>query len=263
MDHMTAVGVSGLDLYVRHEGEWKWLAVGRPTQALNESELFVDLPVARRDYMLYLPLYHPIQRVELGIPGDYELAARPLRKKSTIVFYGTSITQGGCASRPGMCYTAILGRWLDRPTINLGFSGNGVMDPEVIDLLCELDAAMYVLDCLPNMQAAGVDEREEGAIRKLRGARPETPIVLVDHMLYCDAFLKKDRMARYAGANEAQREIYERLVREGMERLYRISDDALIGVDGEATVDGTHFTDLGYMRFSESLVGVLRGILNH
>lgn len=258
MDHMTALGVSGLDLYVMHEGRWKWLAVGRPTQAANESRLFDDLPVESREYMLYLPLYHPVQRVELGIPGPYDLRAACRREMKPVVFYGTSITQGGCASRPGMTYCAILGRRLDRPVINLGFSGNGIMEPEVVDLLCELDPVVYVLDNMPNMDASGIAEREETAIRKLRSARPGTPIVLIENMLYCDAFLKREIMRRYTSSNAAQYGVYRALIEDGVDRLHYVRDEELIGTDGEATVDGAHFTDLGYMRFAEKLIGPLR-----
>lgn len=263
MDHMTALGVSGLDLYVRHCGQWKWLAAGRPTQKLNESQLFIDLPVESRDYMLYLPLYNPVHQVELGIPDAFDLKPASPRRKKPVVFYGTSITQGACASRPGMCYTAILGRWLDNPVINLGFSGNGIMEPEVVDLLCELDSAAYVLDNMPNMGESAVNERVEPAIGKLRAARPETPIVLVDNMRYCDAFLKKSRMEHYVSSNAAQYAVYEKLIGAGAKKLHYVKDDGLIGTDGEATVDGTHFTDLGYMRFSEKLIGPLKKLVAH
>jgi len=262
MTHMPATGVSGVDLYVRHEGKWRWLAVGKPQKDVNQLQLFSDIGSEEREYILYLPLYNPVNKVELGLPASFELKAKPPSRKKPVVFYGTSITQGGCASRPGMCYTAILGRWLEYPTINLGFSGNGIMEAEVIDLLCELDPSVYVLDNMPNMQEDGIREREEAAIRKLKRARPGTPIVLIDSMLYCDAFLKKSRRDRCVSSNRAQYAIYEKLLKEGLTGLYYIKDDGLIGSDGEATVDGTHFTDLGYLRFSEKLFPVLRQILD-
>ena len=106
----------------------------------------------------------------------------PVGNRKPLVFYGTSITQGGCASRPGMVHTAILGRWLDRPVINLGFSGNGTMDPEMADLMAELDPALYILDCLPNINAAQVAKRVVPFVRTLRKARPETPILLVEDL---------------------------------------------------------------------------------
>src|SRR5205823_11246646 len=98
---------------------------------------------------------------------------RPASRRKPVVFYGTSITQGGCASRPGMVHTAILGRRLDRPVINLGFSGNGKMEPELAALLAELDPAVYVLDCLPNLNAQEIRERVGPFVRTLRQARPE------------------------------------------------------------------------------------------
>lgn len=261
MNHMTALGVSGLDLYVKHQGKWKWLAVGRPSQEQNEIELITGIPSEVREYILYLPLYNQINKIELGVPEKFSLKATAPREKKPIVFYGTSITQGGCASRPGMCYSAILGRWLDNPTINLGFSGNGIMEPEVIDLLCELDPAVFVIDCLPNMNEEMIIEREENALRKLRTAHPNTPIVLIDNILYCESFLKRSFMDEYIAKNSAQYAIYEKLVGEGMSDLHYIKDTDLIGVDGEGTVDGCHLTDLGYMRFSEQLIGPLQKIL--
>ena len=261
MGHMPASGVSGLDLYVRHENKWRWLATAVPSGAFNETQPFADLPEKSRDYMLYLPLYNTVHRIELGIPGKFEMRASPVRTKKPVVFYGTSITQGGCASRPGMCYAAILGRRLDNPVINLGFSGNGSMDPEVIDLLCELDPAVYVLDNLPNMEEKLINERAESAVRELRAARPGAHVVLVDTMFYCDAFLKKNRMDRCISSNRAQYAVYRKLVKEGLKNLHYIKDNGLIGTDGEATVDGTHFSDLGYMRFSEKLFPLLKQLV--
>ena len=104
-----------------------------------------DLPAGKREYLLYLPLYNGVRSVELGLPKDSTLAKAGTWSSAIgkpIVFYGTSITQGGCASRPGMVHTAILGRQLNAPVINLGFSGNGKMEPEMANLLAELDPAL-------------------------------------------------------------------------------------------------------------------------
>ena len=147
------------------------------------ATLASGLPEGRREYLLYMPLYNGVSSVEIGIPADRTIARPAPRaedRRKPIVFYGTSITQGGCASRPGMVHTAILGRRLDRPVINLGFSGNGVMEPEIATLLAELDPAVYVLDCLPNMTAAQVEQRVEPFVRTLRKAHPSTPIVLAE-----------------------------------------------------------------------------------
>jgi hypothetical protein len=262
MWHMPSTGVSGLDLYVRHKGSWRWLAVGKPSGPENETQLFSGLPVEEREFILYLPLYNPVHSVVLGVPAPYAVHPAPARPGKPIVFYGTSITQGGCASRPGMSYAAILGRRFDRQTINLGFSGNGRQEPEVIEILCELDPAVYVLDNLPNMTFDLVDAHTERAVRRLRETHSPTPIMLIENIVYCDAFLNSARGDRMRLANDALRRIYRKLSGEGMKFLFYVEADNLIGADGEATVDGTHFTDLGYVRFADAIEEPLRNALD-
>lgn len=245
----------GMDLYVRHDGKWRWLGYTK-----GQKPLFDQLPVQDREYRLYLPLFYQVQRVELGITKGFQIKAVPPSTQAPIVFYGTSITQGSRASRAGMTYSAILGRWLDWPVLNLGFSGSGDMGPQFMDLLCELKAKAFVLDCLPNMTAPQVLERAETAIRKLRAAHTEVPIVMVE-MVYGDAFLKPHRMARSTDSNQAQHAVFQKLVREGVEHLHYLPAERLLGTDGEATIDGTHYTDLGYMRFSKKLYPLLKSLV--
>jgi len=265
MDHMPATGVSGLDLYVKDGGQWQWVAVGRARSApTNESVLAKEIPAGVHEYVLYLPLYNGIRSLEIGVAPKAALAQprpRPAGFDRPMCFYGTSITQGGCASRPGMVYTAILGRWLDRPVINLGFSGNGRMDPELAVLLGEIDASVYVLDTLPNMTKPMVEERLESFVKALRKARPQTPIVLVESVPYQgEAFLTKQRQA-VADKNAALRKAYENLKAGGVRNLAYVTNQNLTGTDGEGSVDGSHLTDLGFLRFAEALEPVLRKAL--
>jgi GDSL-like Lipase/Acylhydrolase family/N-terminus of Esterase_SGNH_hydro-type len=266
MAHMPATGVSGLDLYVRDErGRWRWLAVGRPAAETNSVQLVGNLPPGRREYLLYLPLYNGVRSIEIGLPQSARLArapARPEGRRQPVVFYGTSITQGGCASRPGMVHTALLGRWLDRPVINLGFSGNGRMEAEVAELLGELDAAVFVIDCLPNLTAPQVAERTEPLVRILRRARPHTPILLVEDRSYTDAFLIESKRERNETSRAALRAVFERLQAAGVADLYYLPGEELLGDDGEATVDSSHPTDLGFLRQAEAFRAVLEPILS-
>jgi hypothetical protein len=266
MPHMPASGVSGLDLYVKAGGgRWRWLGSARPKEGPTTSAtLAAGLPDGRREYRLYLPLYNGVSSVEIGIPGGRVLARAAPRgpaHRKPIVFYGTSITQGGCASRPGMVHTAILGRRLDRPTINLGFSGNGKMEPEMADLLAELDPAVYVLDCLPNMNAQQVEERVEPFVRTLRKARPATPIVLAEERIRDDAFLVSSQPQRNTAKNAALRAAHERLAASGVQGLHYLPGKGLLGDEEEATVDGSHPTDLGFFRMAEHFGALLGPLL--
>lgn len=263
MPHMAASGVSGVDLYVREQGKWRWIGAGRPKQfPTNEAVVLKTAPSKTREYILYFPLYNGLNSVEIGVPNDAKFEAAPSRpEKKPIVIYGTSILQGACASRPGMAYPAILGRRLDWPTINLGFSGNAWSEPEVAQLLAELDPAIYVLDPLPNMDSSGVEKRMESFIKILRQAHPPTPIVLVENLEYPDGLLVETRRDKYTKSNAALREIYRRLKKSGEKNLHYISAENLIGNDGDATVDGTHPNELGFERMADKIEPVLRKLL--
>jgi lysophospholipase L1-like esterase len=265
MPHMPATGASGVDLYVKlPSGEWRWLANGQPRGQTNTATLASDLPPGRREFLLYLPLYNGVRSVELGLNAGADLApAGPwgTGTRKPIVFYGTSITQGGCASRPGMAHVALVGRRFNFPTINLGFSGSGRMEPALADLLAELDPSVFVLDCLPNLKAAEVAERTEPFVRRLRAARPHTPIVLVEDRNYTDAFLNAGRRTGNEANHAALRAAYQRLKQAGVKDLHYLRAEDLLGADGEDTVDGSHPTDLGFVRHADAFAKVLKPLL--
>lgn len=263
MPHMPATGVSGVDLYAQDgTGRWRWLAVGRPERAPNVKVRLIDgIEPGRRAYMLYLPLYNGVESLQIGLAPQAAMKPLAPRGSRPIVFYGTSITHGGCASRSGMAYPAILGRRLDRPTINLGFSGNGTMDLEVAALLAELDAAAYVIDCLPNTNASAVAERTEPTVRRLRSARPKAPIVLVEDRTFANAPLLPAHRRHHAASRAALKAAFQRLQAAGVEGLVYVEGEHLLGDDGEATVDGSHPTDLGMMRMADALEPILRPLV--
>ena len=266
LQNMTAIGVSGLDLYVKTEtGGWHWLGVGQPSAQTNSVKLAANLLPGKREYLLYLPLHNGVTSLELGVANTNTLAKAGAwgdGKRKPIVFYGTSITHGISASRPGMVHTAILGRRFNWPVINLGFSGNGKMEPEMAGLLAELDPAVYVIDCLPNMVADEIKERVEPLVKKIRAAHPHTPIVLVEDRTMQDSFLIQGRMEWYHLKDRAElKAAFDRLQKDGVENLHYLPGEHLLGDDGEGTTDGSHPNDLGFMRQAEIFAGVLGPLL--
>ncbi len=261
MDHMPASGVSGLDLYADDNGRWRWAALGRATKQSNEWPLLEGLEPATRRFMLYLPLYNGVESVRVGIERGASLRPLPARTRKPIVFYGTSIVHGGCASRPGMAHPAILGRRLDSPVINLGFSGNGRSEPEVAELLSELDAAAFVIDPLPNMTPEQVAQRMVPLVRILRRRHARTPIVLVEDRTFTNAWLLPQRMKDHAARRAHLRAAFEQLRSEGLDPIEYLPADNLLGDDEEATVDSSHPTDVGFVRMADALEPVLRKVL--
>ncbi|MCA9058514.1 MAG: hypothetical protein KDA85_08445, partial [Planctomycetaceae bacterium] len=255
--HMPATGVSGLDLYATDtDGTWRWVQVVRPTEQQMKLAIASDLNPGPRDYAVYLPLYNGTEYLKIGVPQGCRFEPIAPRKEKPIVFYGTSITHGACASRPGMPHPAILGRRLNRPVINLGFSGNGRMEAEVGQLLCELDPAVFVLDCLPNIGAAEVTARTVPLVHQLRAARPDVPIVLVEDRTYGYSWIMKSRQDRNDTSRAALQVEYQKLLDAGVTGLHYISGESLL--DGDDTTDGSHPSDLGFERHANAFEPVLR-----
>jgi lysophospholipase L1-like esterase len=273
MNHMPATGVSGVDLYaIDSDGKWFWCRGGRTFSdtivyrfdGLLPNDAYHKLG---REYRLYLPLYNQVTWLEIGIPEKNYFEPLPVRMEKPIVVYGTSIAHGACASRPGMAWTGILGRKLDRPVINLGFSGNGRLEKELIDLLTEIEAKIYILDCLPNLTNAETYSDHElrtrilSSVRQLKQKRPKTPVLLSEHAGYTDGGLNPARNKAYTRVNHIQQEAFKQLKSEGIPELYLISK-AEIGLQWEDMVDGTHPNDLGMMHYAAGYEKVLRTILN-
>ncbi|MGB0582082.1 MAG: SGNH/GDSL hydrolase family protein [Limisphaerales bacterium] len=253
MPHMPATGVSGLDLYVKgDDGKWRWVANGRPTKyPINTSTLINAIPAVSREYLVYLPLYNGVRKLEIGIPDSSKITkapAYPKSKRKPLLFYGTSITHGACASRPGMTHSAMLGRRFGRPIVNLGFSGNGRMEIEVARLIAEVDAAVYIIDCLPNIDAKTTAARTEPLVKFLREKRPDTPILLVEDRNYSDSHLISAKRKRNETSQAALKTAYENLKEAGVKKLYYLEGKNMLGDDHDGTVDSSHPNDLGFWR---------------
>ncbi len=265
MRNMHAFGQTGVDLYL--DGVYHSTAIapadakpGAPVEHLYFE--FKEAPRAEREITLYLPLYKGVKVLGVGIARDARCArARPFALPKPIVFYGTSITQGGCASRSGMSYQAILGRVLNVDFVNLGFSGNGKGEPVVARAVAEIDAACFVLDFAQNNPSVeSLAEVYDPFIAVLREKHPHTPILAVTP-------IANSRERTAAGRTEAMREMIRQVVSRrigaGDARLQLIEGTDLLGpgrLDG--LVDGTHPNDLGFQWMAEGLAARLAKMLD-
>ncbi|MBT3569273.1 MAG: hypothetical protein HN494_10545 [Opitutae bacterium] len=262
MPHMPPSGVSGLDLYARDaKGQWRWAAATKPNKQRMEATLLSGIAPGMREYALYLPLYNGTESLDVGVLKGAKFESLAPRKAKPLVFYGTSITHGACASRPGLAHPAILGRRLEIPVINIGFSGNGRMHNEVGDLMAELDAACYVIDCLPNMNATTVAERCVPLVKQLRKARPKTPIVLVEDRRFANSWILPAKSKFHDDNQAALQKAYKQLQAAGMKKLHYLQGEHLLGDDTEGTTDGSHPNDLGFLRQADAFEPVLRQAL--
>lgn len=261
MPHMPATGVSGVDLYARDaNGKWKWVQVTKPATQEVMAEIIKGLAPGEREYAAYLPLYNGVEFMSIGVKKGSKFEGLAPREKP-IVFYGTSITHGACASRPGMVHTGILGRMLDMPIVNLGFSGNGRMDKAVGDYLVQIDAAAYVIDCLPNMGPADVTAKCIPLVQQIRSAKPSIPIVLVEDRRFTNEWILPEKKQFHTDNHAALRAAFDKLSADGVGSLYYIHGDSLYGNDTEGATDASHANDLGFMRQAEIFEPVLRKAL--
>lgn len=258
MNHMAETGIKGVDLYCKLNGVWTYVNTGRPTAKENEASLISGLKPGEREFKLYLPLYDGTTKVEIGIDNGSTITKPAADKKLPIVFYGTSILQGGCASRPGMVFTSIISRKLNVDCINFGFSGNGRMDPPMAELISGIKASYYVIDCLPNMTAQQVTDSVIPLAKTIRSKNPATPIVFVENVEYTRAIFQESLLNSMNEKNRALKTEFDKLVRGGMKNLIYIPATGSIGTDYEGTVDGTHLTDLGFLRYADYLIEKFR-----
>ena len=282
MDHMPATGVSGIDVYRWDSSRDRWVYAGACRMRDDSlKEFSLDIAWTPDDpCIVNLPLYNGIKEFRLGIDAGATVEALPSRKSGInkpVVFYGTSITHGACASRPGLAFVNRVGRDLDVPVVNLGFAGSGRMEMEMADHLTRIDASCYVLDCLWNMDkprdvpgaafhdmyAAGFDEKDsisvvrfryEPFIRELRRKRPDVPIVMAEQS---DVY----NNGRFDEKNRFIRALYKKLVAEGWTGLVYLSNSDMYTGDLEGTAEGCHPNDLGMESLAKAFGGAVRRAL--
>ncbi len=260
MHHMASVGENGFDLYVN--GEYLGSAWPDAKGEITKSWR-VGLEPMLRDITLYLPLYKPVALEAITLDPAARLESpTPYRIRKPVVYYGSSITQGGCASNPGGSCQAILERRLNADFVNLGFSGNGMGEPALAEAITELDPSSIVLDFWGNPSAAQYASALPAFVEILRQKLARVPI-LVTSPFYFPAEATQPDTAR---EQDAKRETARKLVQQRRAR----GDDCIEFVDGLkmlgrdqtlGLVDGVHCNSLGFYFNANGLEPLLRQVL--
>ncbi len=265
MPHMPATGVSGVDLYAYQNRDQVWcrgawnFSKDTITYTYNNLDITKD---GEATFELYLPLYTTVKHLEIGTDRENSFSFIPVRDESPIVCYGTSITQGACASRPGMAWTNILHRKLDYPIINLGFSGQGQLDMPMFRMLSELDAALYIIDCMPNMTRhleEHIYQRFIDGVKEIR-KHSSSPILIVEHCGYMNDLSSSEALNAYKGANKELLKAYKELKKEGIKNLHYMTKEEL-GLTPDSQVDGVHPTDLGMQEYANAYYKAVKKIV--
>ncbi len=260
MNHMPRAGSAGFDLYcgsgraMRHR---KTVQPGSGQTAL-ETLLVSDQPKQMTDWTLNLPLYGSAAKIEIGIaPGAKLENPTPHAISKPVLFYGSSITQGGCASRPGNAYSTMLCRAVDAPQINLGFSGSGRGEPAVAEAIAGLDLAAFVMDYDHNAPSVEhLKNTHERFFKIIRAKNPGLPVII---MSKCDFWGAKDDLAR----REIIRQTYAHAVEGGDKKVWFVDGETLFGTEDRdaCTVDRCHPNDLGFYRMFRTVLPTLEQAL--
>ena len=268
MFHMPTTGVSGVDLYATDaNGQLRWCASKFNLSYKDTINYeFKDLTYFTGeeqgyDYELFLPLYNEVTWMEIGVAEDRELRFLPASTEQPIVVYGTSIAQGACASRTGMAWTNILHRESRYPVINLGFSGNALIEEEVFRFLAEIDARLFIIDCLPNMATERTELIYERLLKGIAILREKSaaPILLVEHN-YANGVSSQQSVDWYTHSNEEQQRAYRTLRKQGVKNLFLLSHKEL-GFTQDSMVEGIHPNDLGMRQYADAYLKKIRKIL--
>jgi lysophospholipase L1-like esterase len=266
-DHMAQTGISGFDLYLGEPGKEHFYGVTRFAFGTGEYACRLLNRAGREplSFILNFPLFNGVEELHIGIRAGAMLAAPPpYRVDAPVVIYGTSITHGGCASRPGTCFTNVLSRRLNVPFVNLGFSGSGQGEPEVAEAVATINkASLFILDYQEN-SGERIDRTLPGFITALRARHPDTPILVVSGIRYGKQSLRSESAIWKSNkqCRAYQRKLVETLRAAGDMKIHYFDGVRLFGRDyDECTVDGVHPNDLGFFKMATALAPVIQTLL--
>lgn len=258
---MPASGKSGFDLYLGKNKNKKFSKNIFPElhQTSMAKAIAENLPGKMTEYTIYLPLFNGVNEMRIGLsPGANIEAPSRYSIEKPILFYGSSITQGRCASRPGNSYTNIVSRNLDANSINLGFSGNAKGEALLAEIIASLELSMFVMDYDHNAPSREyLAETHEKFFKIFREKCPHTP-VLIASKCDCDRDVEINRQRR-----DIIRKTWENAIDAGDKNVYFLDGKRLFGNFNRdsCTVDGCHPNDLGFMRMAEAFISTIEDIL--
>ncbi len=261
--HMTKACKAGFDLYRRLDGQDREYYVNTfipPIQTIEEYTLSFPLDGQMADYTINMPLYDQVFEFYIGLKKEAkaEPVAVPYRNEKPVVFYGSSITQGGCASRPGTAYEAMISRQFNLDYINLGFSGNAKGEPELAEYIASLPMEAFVCDYDHNAPSLEhLQKTLPGFYRIIREKHPDLPVIFITKP---DILIKPEACTP---RRDFIRSVYEEAKARG-ENVYFIPGEELFEGDNwdDCTVDRTHPNDLGFYRMAKRIGAELAIALN-
>ncbi|NMP37292.1 MAG: hypothetical protein GX051_04095 [Clostridiales bacterium] len=258
--HMPLSGTLGLDLYVRRGEKDVYLKTFMPPCDIEDGyECAADVDGALSAYTINFPLYNDVDELYIGLKRGCRLTfGEKYADVKPVVYYGSSITQGGCASRSGNAYESIISRRLDVDYINLGFSGNAKGEPEMAKYISALDMSVFVCDY--DYNAPGVQHLKSTHFEFyeiFRSSQPDTPYVMISNPDF-DFDPVQNGLRR-----EVIAESFSRARALGDKNVFFIDGEALFGTDfrDSCTVDALHPNDLGFYRMASVIGDVLEGII--
>jgi lysophospholipase L1-like esterase len=261
--NMTVIASRGLDLYIKKNDQWIFAGAGVPDDSITSTHRIVtNMTGGMKECLLFLPLYDELLQLEIGIQEGTTIAPLKVTWKGKVVIYGSSITQGTSASRPGMAYPAQLTRKMPYEFVNLGFSATGKMEQSVGRMVADVqDVDLFILDCAANPSPEEIADRTEPFVKLIRDRHPGVPILMIESVVREGGNFDQKIQQRVSAQNTNFRNAYNHLVERGVQDLYLINGDDLLGHDHEATVDGTHPNDLGFDRMLKVIEPKVREIL--
>lgn len=262
-NNMSPIVQKGVDLYIKDNNKWIFAGVGKPIGKNSDVTVVKNMNNDSKECLLYLPLYDEVKNMEIGVTEESFIDKNYNPFKGKIIVYGSSITQGASASRPGLAYTSQLSRSSGRLFVNLGFSGSGKMEASVADMLAEIqDVDAYILDCIPNPSPEEIEERTINFVNTIRKNHPNVPIIFIQSIIRETGNFDQEVSEYVCRQNRAINLEIRKLKEAGVKDLYLIKEDNFLGTDHEGCIDGIHPNDVGFSRMIKKYKKYISRILD-